>query len=361
MNNIINQSRSEAQAKEEQVTKFGLDVHASQITVCRQQGGLLPQPAQKMSWERCLNWIGEHVANGEKVYSCYEAGPCGFSLHRDLAAMGVSNYVVAAQRWDERGRRIKTDKRDARELTDRLDRYVRGNTKAFAVIHVPTPELEQKRGLVRQRAMVLKERNRCVLRGYGMMLSQGFRAAEEWWKPLKWVKFQEQLPGWLRERVGFWQHKALNFTKDLEELNKQVEGLVVDKVIPKGLGQLTSAILESEIIDWNRFKNRKQISSYTGLCPSEDSSGEKRKQGSIDKCGNSYLRHQLIEAIWRLEMWQPNYEPIKKLRETKGSRGRKRAAVAAARRFIVDLWRIETGQSSAQKLGLILVKPSNKA
>ena len=142
---LRNQTKSEAKAKEELTTKLGLDVHAGQITVCRQQDGMLAQPAQKMSWERCLEWIVEHVSSGAKVYSCYEAGPCGYGLHRQLTALGVTNYVVAPQRWDERGRRVKTDKRDARELVDRLDRYVRGNTKAFAVVRVPSPQQEQRR------------------------------------------------------------------------------------------------------------------------------------------------------------------------------------------------------------------------
>lgn len=68
-------ARSEAKAKEEQTTKLGLDVHAGQVAVCRQQEGLLPQPAQRMNWERCLGWIQEQVENGAKVYSCYEAEP----------------------------------------------------------------------------------------------------------------------------------------------------------------------------------------------------------------------------------------------------------------------------------------------
>ncbi len=100
------------------------------------------------------------------------------------------------------------------------------------------------------------------------------------------------------------------------------------------------------------------MASYTGLCPSEHSSGEKRKQGSISKHGNPRVRHQLVEAVWRVEIWQPTYPPLKKLREASGPRMRKRAAVAVARRLAVDLWRIETGQCSAQKLGLTLVKPS---
>ena len=124
--------RSWAKAKEEQITKLGLDVHAGQITVCRQQEGLLAQPAQKMSWERCLEWIQKQVSSGWKVYSCYEAGPCGYGLHRQLTALGVTNYVVAPQRWDERGRQVKTDKHDARELADRLDRYVCVGTRRLS-------------------------------------------------------------------------------------------------------------------------------------------------------------------------------------------------------------------------------------
>ncbi len=125
-NNEI-KARSEVKAKEEQTTKLGLDVHAGQMTVCRQQEGLLPHPSQRMSWERCRAWIQEQAESGGKVYSCYEAGPCGYGLHRQLTTLGVTNYVVAPQRWDERGRRVKTDKHDARELVNRLDRYVRGN------------------------------------------------------------------------------------------------------------------------------------------------------------------------------------------------------------------------------------------
>jgi len=356
-NNEI-KARSEAKAKEEPTTKLGLDVHAGQITVCRQQEGLLPQPAQRMSWERCLGWIQDQVASGVKVYSCYEAGPCGYGLHRQLTALGVTNYVVAPQRWDERGRNVKTDKHDARELVNRLDRYVRGNTKVFAVVRVPTPQQEQQRSVARQRGTVLKERNRCALRGHGLMLAQGFRAPSGWWKPLCWIEFGAQLPGWLREQVGLWQTKAVAFDKDLEGLDREVEELSANKAVPKGLGSLTSSLLGSEILDWHRFKNRRQVASYTGLCPSEHSSGEKRKQGSISKHGNPRVRHQLVEAVWRMQIWQPTYPPLKKLREASGPRMRKRAAVAVARRLAVDLWRIETGQCSAQKLGLTLVKPS---
>jgi transposase len=354
-------ARSEAKAKEEPITiKLGLDVHATQITVCRQEEGLGPQPAQKMSWEKALEWIREQAEGGGKVFSCYEAGPCGYGLHRILEAMGVGNLVVAPQRWDERGRRVKTDKRDARELVDRLDRYLRGNRKVFAVVKVPSEEQELRRCVARQRGTVLKERNRCVVRGHGMMLAQGVQAPAGWWKPACWVEFGRKLPPWLHEQITLWQQKAVSFDKEVVALEKKVSSQSAGKALPKGLGSLTAALLGAEILDWKRFKNRRQVASYTGLCPSEHSSGERRKQGSVSKHGNPRIRHHLVEAVWRLEKWQPDYPPIQKLITAKGTRTRKRMAVAVARRLAIDLWRIETGQCPARKLGLQLI-PAAKA
>jgi len=172
-----------AQAKEKRIVKFGLDVHADQITVCRMQEGSLPQPAQKMSPQKALSWIIGHVEDGFEVHSCYEAGPCGFWLHRALTARGVVNVVVAPQRWDAQGKRVKTDKRDARELADRLERYLRGNRTVFSLVRVPTPQQEQRRSLARQRGALMKERNRCILRGRSMMLLEGTRACGTiWWR-----------------------------------------------------------------------------------------------------------------------------------------------------------------------------------
>lgn len=347
---------SVAQAKEETTNiKLGLDVHAAQITVCRQIEGLGPQPAQKMSWEKALKWIREQSEAGAKVYSCYEAGPCGYGLHRSLEAMGVSNLVVAPQRWDDAGKRVKTDKRDARELVDRLDRYLRGNRNVFSVVKVPTPEQEQRRCVVRQRGSVVKERNRCVVRGHGMMLAQGVQAPSGWWKPACWERFARQLEPWLREQVALWQQKAVSFEKEVLALDKKVSAQSAGKLLPKGLGSLTAALLGAEILDWTRFKNRRQVASYTGLCPSEHSTGERRRQGSITKHGNPRIRHHLVEAVWRLEIWQADYPPIQKLKAARGVRSRKRMAVAVARRLAIDLWRIETGQCAAQKLGLQLM------
>jgi transposase len=333
--------------------KLGLDVHAADIVVCRQDGGQIRKPGRRLSWPRFLEWAEELVRSGEKVASCYEAGPCGYGLHRRLEALGIANVVVVPKRWDP-GSRVKTDQRDAGELCDALDRYLRGNTKAFSVVRVPTPEQEQRRMIGRQRGRMLQERQRCVLRGYGLMLSQGIQAPAEWWRPGEWEELREQLPAWLREQVGDWQKQAVALEAEVERWSQRVVEQSAGQPIPKGVGALTSALIGMEVLDWSRFQNRRQVGCYTGLCPSEHSSGKQRRQGAITKHGNPRMRHQLVEAVWRLRQWQPDYPPLKKLRLASGSRARRRAVVAAARRLAIDLWRIHTKQCPAEKLGLKL-------
>lgn len=280
------------------IIKFGLDWHATQVTVCRQIDGQLPQPSQKLSEEQLLALVADHHARGHRVLTCYEAGACGYQLHRKLTALGAVNFVVAPRRWDERGQRVKTDKRDARELCQRLDRYLAGNTAAFTIVYVPTPHQEQVRALCRQRATVMKERQRCELRGHGLMLAQGIQAPGGWWQPDEWATLASQLPAWLREHVERWQRDAVRLEAELAQLTPRIEALSAGKRAPKGLGALTAAILESEIMDWSRFTNRRQPGSYSGLCPSEDSSNQRRRQGSVNKHGNVQVRHLLVEAIY---------------------------------------------------------------
>jgi transposase len=336
------------------MVKLGLDVHAEQITVCQQTEGLVPQPAQRKSWAGLFALVQKLLALGFRVYSCYEAGPCGYGLHRALTALGVINYVVVPQRWDEQGHKVKTDLRDARELCDRLDRYLRGNTGAFSLVRVPTPEQEQRRAIGRQRGALLKERQRCVARGAGLMLGQGIQAPSDWWQPKVWPEFQLALPAWLREQVHDWQQQAERLEGEVGRWSLRVEQYGETQLVPKAVGLLTAGLIAMEILTWQRFKNRRQVASYTGLCPSEYSSGKRRRQGSISKHGNPRVRHQLVEAVWRLLQWQPDYPPLKALRAATGKRARKRAAVAAARRLAIDLWRINTGQCSPEKLGLKL-------
>jgi transposase len=118
-------------------------------------------------------------------------------------------------------------------------------------------------------------------------------------------------------------------------------------------------ILTRELMNWDRFKNRRQVGSFSGLVPSEGSTGETVRQGSITKVGNPVVRTILIEMAWRLVRYQPHCRAIKRwrhiLRDKKaGPRARKKAIVAVARLLGVDLWRLATGQTTAEKLGFIM-------
>jgi len=120
---------------------------------------------------------------------------------------------------------------------------------------------------------------------------------------------------------------------------------------------MTWELLRREVGDWHRFRNRRQVASYTGLCPSEHSSGQSRLQGCISRHGNPRLRHLLIEAVWRLLQFQPQYHAIAKWHSAltalrlSGAR-KKKIVVAIARQLAVDLWRLATGRTTAAALGL---------
>lgn len=333
--------------------KLGMDVHAGDAVVCAQFGDQLPKPPRRLEPGVVVEMAGELVRSGAKVWSCYEAGPCGYTLHRQLSAVGVSNVVVVPRRWDPEGGRVKTDRRDARALCDALDRHVRGNTTAFSVVRVPTPEQEERRALGRQRGALVKERQRCIVRGHGLLLLAGLQMAAGWWRSKLWATLAPELPEGLRARVGVWAEQAQRLDAEVERWSAAVEQDGA-KLVPKGVGVLTGGLIEREVLDWTRFANRRAVASYTGLCPSERSSGPNRRQGTINKHGNPRLRHLLVEAVWRLEKWQPDYPPVRRLMAATGARARKRAAVAAARRLAIDLWRINTGQCPAERLGLKL-------
>jgi transposase len=117
-------------------------------------------------------------------------------------------------------------------------------------------------------------------------------------------------------------------------------------------------VIDREIGSWARFGNRRQVGSYTGLCPGEYSSGQTRVQSCVTKHGNPRLRAALVETAWRLVRFQPEYRAVRKWRHllSKGAlatgAARKKAIVAVARQLAVDLWRIRTGQLQPADLGL---------
>ena len=95
--------------------------------------------------------MAKQKVQAKEVVSCYEAGPTGFWLHRQLTSLGVRNFVVCRTCLDTRHAGVNNDRTDALELATRLDRYLAGNDKALAIVRVPTEAEEQKRARKRQR------------------------------------------------------------------------------------------------------------------------------------------------------------------------------------------------------------------
>jgi transposase len=337
--------------------KVGMDVHAAKAAVCVQIDGATPQPAQFVASERLLGWIAALRARhpGARVVSCYEAGPFGYHLHRQLVAAGIENVVVTPQRLDLDGRGQKTDRLDAHALAERLDRYHRGNRHALSIVRVPTPEQEQARARVRLRDQLLRTRRKHEARGRSILLAQGIRVQGPWWRPAAWAGLAPDLPAWLRDQVGIWQQLAFQADTLDRKIRAEIEA-EAPKQLPRGVGALTWVILMREVLDWSRFKNRRQVASYTGLCPGIHQSGERARYRSINRHGNPAVRHALIELTWRLARWQPQYPPVRKLVEQGlAPRLRRKAVVAAARRLAIDLWRLATHQTTPEKIGLTAI------
>ena len=353
-------THSESQSEQvlAKVILLGLDVHADSITVVRQVDGGMPQPAQQFCPARLLDWIRRQQGQAETVWSCYEAGPFGFTLHRQLEAMGVRNLVVAPRNWDEGATGVKTDANDARALCVRLALYAAGNRRTFSVVHVPTPVQEQARAQTRLRDQLRRTRQRIEAQGRSLLLAQGHRIVGRWWQASQWQALSATLPGWLVELLEPLRECILTVHQKTEHLTRTVQEASTAS-LPFGLGALSYEIIGREIGDWKRFSNRRQIASYTGLCPGEHSSGGTRRQGPITKHGNPRLRHVLIETSWRLTRYQPGYRAVAHWSKVLGAPGatgaaRKKAIVAVARQLIVDLWRIATGRVRPEELGLVL-------
>jgi transposase len=336
------------------IIKVGLDVHAVKVAAGVQVDGATPQPSQIVRRERLLEWMLRLRAKypGAKMVSCYEAGPLGYALDRELSEAGITNYVVAPWRMNERGKNQKTDRLDARALVEALDRYLRGNRKALAIVPVPTPEQEQSRARLRLRDQLARTRRQHEAQGRSAMLLQGIHVSGRWWAPKAWKELAETLPKWLREIVETLRQLVEAADKQERALRAEIEA-AAPKSLPRGVGALSWEVLEREIRDWKRFKNRRQVASYTGLCPGISQSGNQTRYGSINRCGNRAIRHALLEMVWRLTRWQPNYPPVRPLIDGSLSpRQRRKRVVAAARRLAIDLWRLATGQCTAEQLGL---------
>jgi transposase len=279
----------------------GLDVHARSIRLAAVR-------AEELLEERTLPYDEEAVVRllgrWPAVRCCYEAGPTGFGLYRYLVERGIECAVVAPGLVPQRpGDRVKTDPRDARKLA----RLHAGGL--LEPIHVPSPALEAARDLVRAREDARLDRMRDRHRLSKFCLRHGRLLPTTGWTVLrrKWLGEQRFEHG--AEQITFdsYLHAVDLVDARVEQLERAIreiaehgpwQELVAKLRCLRGIDTLTAMGLVAELGDFSRFESAEELMAFVGLVPSEHSSGEKRRQGSITKVGNSHVRRLLVEAAW---------------------------------------------------------------
>jgi transposase len=337
--------------------KLGIDVHQDFYVVVMQESGSNPKPPQRFRKGAFLHWAAKLKRTGAQVHAVYEACGFGFGLQRALSKLGIECQVVCPQKLDEQNKMVKTDGLDAKALCLRLDRFVQGNRDALARVRVPSEQEERSRAIHRQREQLVKTRKQLEAHGRSLMVNHGCEPVRNWWKERPFATLS--VPAWMKELLGNSQPILIALQQKIQALTVQLQSAAEPQQL-RGLGLLTSVVIDREIGDWHRFDNRRQVGSYTGLCPGEYSSGNTRLQSCITKHGNPRLRAALVELAWRLVRFQPNYKPLIKRRRilAKGAlatgAARKKAIVAVARQLAIDLWRIRTDRCKPEALGLVI-------
>jgi transposase len=243
-------------------------------------------------------------APGE-VRVCYEAGPVGYALKRQLEEVAdlVCEVIAPALIPIRPGKRIKTDRRDARDL---VQWYRSGS---LTVVDPPTEAEESVRDLMRCRECaktdLLRARHRLskyLLRRGRVYLGRSWtHRHEKWLASQVWEhETDEDVFGEYRLAVGQIEERIRVLDARIEEVSE--DGMYREAVgwlrCYRGLDTVTAMTILAEIHGFRRFHSARQLMSYLGMVPSEDSSGDRRYQGCITKAGNRHVRRVLIEAAW---------------------------------------------------------------
>jgi transposase len=304
---------------------LGLDVHKESIAV-----SIAPANSTEV---RRYGIIGGTLAAVDQLLKklalphvelrlVYEAGPCGFVLCRHLRHKGFHCDVVAPSLIPKKASDlVKTDRRDA----DQLARLYRAGE--LTAIHVPDQEDEAIRDLVRARFAALTDQRQARNRLKGFLLRQGFRyTGKSSWNDAHQRYLASLVMPQSPQQIAFQEyiHAITDATARLERLTQAVEdalpGWKWEPVVRalmslRGVQVLTGMTLVAEVGDFSRFDEARSLMNFFGLTPSEHSSGGKRAQGGITKCGNSHCRRVLTEAAWQYRLKPKVSEAIQKRQE----------------------------------------------
>jgi transposase len=292
----------------DRITYVGLDVHKDGIVVAVAEGGLRGEVRDygriantPAALPRLVRKLGHQ---GVALRFCYEAGPCGYGIQRQLSAAGHDCVVVAPSLIPKRpGDRIKTDRRDACSLA-KLHR-----AGELTAVWVPDAGHEAIRDLVRARLDAVRALRRARQQLSGFLLRQGCHYGRPAWTKLhrRWLaglRFAQAAHHIVLEDYI----QAVEAARERRDrLTAQIEAMLPDWALApvvaalqtmRGMALVNAATLIAELGDLSRFASAPQLMAYLGLVPSEHSSGASVKRGGITKAGNSAARRLLIEASW---------------------------------------------------------------
>jgi len=284
---------------------LGLDVHKLSITAgVLEADGVTPVLQRIGSDDAAVRQLISKCGSPSRLRACYEAGPTGFTLARTLTSWGVACDVVAPSRIPKAsGDRVKTDKRDAAQLA------ILHRAGMLTPIHVPALEIEAVRDLAR--ADLDDDLKRVRRRLLALLLRHGhvYRAGSTWTQAhhqwLDALRFSEpaerQTFEYYRSVMAIREQQLAAISEDLRAwLAKPPIGQTAHRLAAyHAVGYLAGLTIAAEVAnEWERFPQARSFMAFTGLVPSEHSSGDRRRQGGITKSGNVVIRTQLIESAW---------------------------------------------------------------
>lgn len=241
------------------------------------------------------------------VRVCYEAGPCGYALQRQMTTGRVSCQVIAPALVPRKpGERIKTNRRDARKLAELL------RAGLLTEVRPPTPEEEAVRDLCRARDDAREDLQRCRHRLGKLLLRRGLhysgrnwtRAHRGWIDRIAWAQPAERVvvDDYLLA-IDHTEARLLELDARLSEIaqTEPYRQPVAWLRCFRGIDTLTAILILAELHDFRRFHSPRALMAYLGLVPGEDSSGEKHRRGRITRTGNALVRRLLVETAWHYQ------------------------------------------------------------
>jgi len=290
------------------------------------------------------------------VISCYEAGRDGFWLHRALTAHGVTNYVVDSSSIEvnRRARRVKSDRLDLAGLLSLLARYLAGDSRCWRVVRVPSDADEDARHRHRTREAVQQDRTRLLNRLQGLLATAGVRVAvtATFLANLATARRWDGSPlpaGVVARLTQTWEQLTF-VTTQLAALERT---LVPDPATSAGrlatqlqtlraLGPVGATVLATEIFDWRRIRNGRELGALVGLVPAVYQSGETARDSGITRAGNRHVRRVMVQLAWGWRRYQPASaltQWYQRRFHDGGPRARRIGIVALARKLLIALWR----------------------